>query len=71
MHIISVTCPETLSSNLKEDIILSFQSIKPESFKGIVDDDSIKGTNITEKDNLIELKPNQEFKAEFDIEFFD
>ena len=24
-----------------------------------------------EKDNLIELKPNQEFKAEFDIEFFD
>ena len=49
--IISVTCPETLSSNLKEDIILSFQSIKPESFKGIVDDDSIKGTNITEKDN--------------------
>ena len=49
--IISVTCPETLSSNLKEDIILSFQNIKPESFKGIVDDDSIAATSVIEKDN--------------------
>ena len=49
--IISVTCPETLSSNLKEDIILAFQVIKPESFKGIVDDESSAGTSITEKDN--------------------
>ena len=49
--IISVTCPETLSSNLKEDIILSFKSIKPKTFKGIVEDDSIAGTNITKKDN--------------------
>ena len=49
--IISVTCPETLSSNLKEDIILAFQSIKPESFKGIIDDESVAGTSITEKDN--------------------
>ena len=51
--IFSVTCPETLSSNLKEDIILAFQSIKPESFKGIVDDSSVAGTKITEKDNRI------------------
>ena len=49
--IISVTCPETLSSNLKEDIILSFQSIKPESFQGIIDDASIAGTIVTQKDN--------------------
>jgi len=49
--IISVTCPETLSSNLKEDIILSFKSVKPKTFKGIIEDDSIAGTNITQKDN--------------------
>ena len=49
--IISVTCPETLSSNLKENIILSFQNIKPETFQGIVNDDSIAGTNETQKDN--------------------
>ena len=49
--IISVTCPETLSSNLKENIILSFQSIKPTTAQGIVDDDSIAGTNVTQKDN--------------------
>jgi len=35
---------------LKEDIFLSFQSIKPESFQGI-DNDSIVGANITQKDN--------------------
>jgi hypothetical protein len=49
--IISATCPETLSSNLKEDIILSFQVIKPRTFKGIIEDDSIGGTNVTQKDN--------------------
>ena len=49
--IISVICPETLSSNLKENIILSFQSIKPTTVQGIVEDDSVAGTNITEKDN--------------------
>ena len=49
--IISVTCPETLSYNLKEDIISSFQSIKPETIQGIVSDNSVAGTSITEKDN--------------------
>jgi hypothetical protein len=49
--IISVTCPETLSYNLKEDIISSFQSIKPETIKGIVNDSSLAGTSITQKDN--------------------
>ena len=49
--IISVTCPETLSSNLKEDIIASFKIIKPQTFKGIIEDDSISNTNINKKDN--------------------
>ena len=49
--IISVTCPETLSYNLKEDIISSFQSIKPETLLGIVNDNSITSTNVTQKDN--------------------
>ncbi len=47
----SVTCPETLSYNLKEDIISSFQSIKPETFQGIVNDSSLAGTSVTQKDN--------------------
>jgi len=49
--IISVTCPETLSYNLKEDIILSFKSVKPKTFKGIIEDVSVAGTNVTQKDN--------------------
>ena len=49
--IISVTCPETLSYNLKEDIISSFQYIKPETIQGIVSNNSVAGTSITEKDN--------------------
>ena len=49
--IISVTCPETLSSNLKNDIILAFQIIKPDSIKGMSEDESLDKTTITEKDD--------------------
>ena len=51
--IISVTCPETLSINLKNDIILAFQIIKPDSIKGMFEDDNLDKTTITEKDDKI------------------
>ena len=54
--IISVTCPETLASNLKNDIILAFQSIKPDSVNGLNDDENIAGTTTEEKDNKIYIK---------------
>ena len=39
--ILSITCPKTLSENLKNDIILAFQSIKPDSTKGLNDEKKI------------------------------
>ena len=51
--IFSVKCPETLSSSLKEDIISAFQSIKPEAFKGITEDENIFGTSTEMKDDKI------------------
>ena len=54
--IISVTCPETLASNLKNDIILAFQSIKPDSANSLNDDENIAGTTTEEKDNKIYIK---------------
>ena len=51
--ILSVICPKTLSSNIKEDIILAFKAIKPESIKGIDDDKDISDSKIEEKGNKI------------------
>ena len=51
--IISVTCPETLSSNLKNDIILAFQSIKPDSANSINEDENLSGNKIETKDNKV------------------
>ena len=50
--ILSVTCPETLSYNIKNDIINAFKSFKPESFKGKILDNSTK-TDIEIKGNKI------------------
>ena len=49
--IISVTCPETLSSNLKNDIIVAFQSIKPDSANTINDDENDAGLKTEEKND--------------------
>ena len=54
--IISVTCPETLASNLKNDIILAFQSIKPDSINSLKKDENIAGITTEEKDNKIYIK---------------
>ena len=51
--ILSVTCPETLDENVKNGIITAFQSIKPDSFNGIIEDDNIAGTTIEKKENKI------------------
>ena len=58
--ILSVTCPETLADNLKNDIILAFESIKPDSIKGRADDETSYGMNIVEKDDKIYI--NKFFK---------
>jgi hypothetical protein len=50
--ILSVTCPETLSYNIKNDIINAFKSFKPESFKGNILDNNTK-TAVEIKDNKI------------------
>ena len=54
--IISVTCPETLANNLKKDIILAFQSIKPDSANSLNDDENIAETTTEEKDDKIYIK---------------
>lgn len=46
--ILSVTCPKTLSSNLKNDIILAFESIKPDS-----------ATSIIANEKMLEQKPKK------------
>ena len=51
--ILSVTCPKTLSSNLKNDIILAFRSIKPDSANSINDDETVAGTKKEIKDDKI------------------
>ena len=51
--ILSVTCPETLSSNLKNDIILAFQTIKPDSANSINFNQDGTGTKTKEKDGKI------------------
>jgi len=51
--IISITCPETLSDNFKEDIIRAFSIIKPNSQKGFDFDKNYVDTIIEEKDDKI------------------
>ena len=51
--IISITCPETLSDNFKEDIIRAFNIIKPDSQKGFDFDKNYVDTIIQEKDSKI------------------
>ena len=51
--ILSITCPETLASNLKNEIILAFKSIKPDSASGIVLEENIAGNKIEVKDDKI------------------
>ena len=51
--IISITCPETLASNIKDDIKSAFQMMRPNSIKGLVNDD-IAG-------NTIEIKENKKY----------
>ena len=51
--ILSVKCPKTLSGNIKEDIILAFKTIKPESIKGLDDDKEIADSKIEEKGDKI------------------
>jgi len=50
--IISVTCPETLPYNIKNDIINAFKSFKPESFKGKITDNSTKTDTEIKENNI-------------------
>ena len=49
--ILSIKCPETLSTNLKDDIILAFQNIKPTTVKGLNNNEEISKTLISERDD--------------------
>ena len=49
--ILSITCPDTLSSNIKNMIIYTFRNIKSDSIKGMTNENSKENINITEKDN--------------------
>ena len=51
--ILSVTCPETLASNLKNDIIIAFQTIKPDSVNSINFNQNGTGTKTEEKNEKI------------------
>ena len=51
--ILSVTCPETLSSNFKKDIIEAFEVIKPDSTHQLNETEEYMGTKIEKKDNKI------------------
>ena len=53
--IISLTCPETLASNVKDDIKSAFQMMRPNSIKGLVNDEII-GNNIEIKENKKYIK---------------
>ena len=53
--IISLTCPETLASNVKDDIKSAFQMMRPNSIRGLVHDDII-GNTIETKENKKYIK---------------
>ena len=54
--IISVSCPETLAINMKNDIVLAFKSIKPESINGITNENTLSGTKIEKKNDKIYIE---------------
>ena len=51
--IISMTCPENLDDSFKNDIIIAFQNIKPDSMKGYEYDKNLVNTITEEKDDKI------------------
>ena len=51
--IISMTCPENLEDSFKNDIIIAFQNIKPDSMKGYEYDKNLVNTITEEKDDKI------------------
>ena len=51
--IFSITCPETLSENFKQDILRAFSNIKPGSIKGFELDKEYADTQQREKDDNI------------------
>ena len=51
--IISLTCPETLETGFKNDIIRAFQNIKPDSMKGYDFDKNYVDTILEENDDKI------------------
>ena len=54
--IISMTCPENLDDSFKNDIIIAFQNIKPDSMKGYEYDKNLVNTITEEKDDKIYIK---------------
>jgi len=50
--IISLTCPEALNKNFKEDILRAFNNIKPVSSNGFDFDKEYVDTSVAEKDNI-------------------
>ena len=53
--ILSITCPETLSENIKYNIISAFQSIKPNSCNKKIQNNGLIDTIINEKGNKINI----------------
>ena len=51
--IISITCPETLSSSYKEDLIRAFSNVKPNTIKGFEFNKEYINTIKEEKDDKI------------------
>ena len=51
--IISLTCPETLSPNYKDDIKRAFSVIKPDSMRGFVYDENYTNTISEEKEDKV------------------
>ena len=54
--ILSISCPETLSSNLRKDMILAFRTVKPESIHEVNENKEYTGTKVEEKDNKLYIE---------------
>ena len=67
--IISVSCPETLSFNIKNYIISAFQIIKPTSIKGLNEDESVFNTTIEAKGDKIYINSiNKVCEEDYDLD---
>ena len=64
--ILSLTCPDTLAENLKNDIILAFQNIKQDSTKGLNEEKDIAGTKIEEKEEKIYINLYDKVCSDYD-----